>query len=95
LPALLAGVEPTIKITETTEPAADGFRAFTLTTGCNDELGEPLLRALTAQNFRVRALSRANPTLEDVFLAATKRSWDVKDVPKQTEPSRLNLSRGK
>jgi ABC-2 type transport system ATP-binding protein len=82
LPALLAGIEPTLKIAETTEPAADGFRALTLTTGTNDELGEPILRALTAQNFRVRALSRAQPTLEDVFLAATKRSWDVKDAPK-------------
>ena len=81
LPALLAGVEPTLKISETAEPAADGFLALTLTTEHNDELGEPLLRALTAQNFRVRALSRAHPTLEDVFLAATKRSWDVKDVP--------------
>src|SRR5580704_16827073 len=85
LPARLAGVEPTLKITETAGPAADGFRALTLTTGCNDELGEALLHTLTAQNFRVRALSRAQPTLEDVFLAATKRSWDVKDVPKQTE----------
>jgi ABC-2 type transport system ATP-binding protein len=82
LPALLAGIEPTLKIGEAAEPAADGFRALTLTTGTNDELGEPILRALTTQNFRVRALSRAQPTLEDVFLAATKRSWDVKDAPK-------------
>jgi ABC-2 type transport system ATP-binding protein len=87
LPALFAGVEPTLKITETAEPAADGFFALTLITECDDELGEPLLHALTGQNFRVRALSRAHPTLEDVFLAATKRSWDVKDVPKQTEAS--------
>jgi ABC-2 type transport system ATP-binding protein len=81
LPALLAGVEPTLKITETAGTSADGFCALTLTTGSNDELGELLLRALTAQNFRVRGLSRAHPTLEDVFLAATKRSWDVKDIP--------------
>ncbi|HZP59729.1 MAG TPA: ABC transporter ATP-binding protein [Opitutaceae bacterium] len=80
LPALLAGVEPTLKITGAT-PVADGFEALTLTTAREDELGEPLLRMLTAQNFRVRALSREHPTLEDVFLAATKRSWDVKDEP--------------
>jgi ABC-2 type transport system ATP-binding protein len=53
------------------------------------------LHALTTQNFRVRALSRAHPTLEDVFLAATKRSWDVKDAPKQPEAGRQNISRGK
>jgi ABC-2 type transport system ATP-binding protein len=86
LPALLTGIDPTLKIAESAEPAADGFRALTLTTGSNDELGEPLLRALVAQNFRVRALSRANPTLEDVFLAATKRSWDVKDAPVNPRP---------
>jgi ABC-2 type transport system ATP-binding protein len=83
LPALLAGVEPTLKITTTAEPDAGGFRTLTLTTGREDELGEPLLRALAAQNFRVRAISRAHPTLEDVFLAATKRSWDVKDEPRK------------
>jgi ABC-2 type transport system ATP-binding protein len=82
LPALLARIEPTLKITEPVETTTDGFRALTLTTESNDELGEPLLHALTTQNFRVRALSRAHPTLEDVFLAATKRSWDVKDAPK-------------
>jgi ABC-2 type transport system ATP-binding protein len=82
LAEVLLGVEPTLKIAETAEPAPDGFCALTLTTERNDELGEPLLRALAAQNFRVRALSRAHPTLEDVFLAATKRSWDVKDAPK-------------
>jgi len=26
---------------------------------------------------RVRALTRVEPTLEDVFLAATRRSWDA------------------
>jgi ABC-2 type transport system ATP-binding protein len=78
LPGLLAAVEPTLRITAQGEPDAGGFRPFTLTTERNDELGEPLLRALTAQHFRLRRLSRANPTLEDVFLAATRRSWDVK-----------------
>jgi len=86
LPALLAGVEPTLKISETAVPAAGGFHALTLVTERDDELGEPLLRALTAQNFRVRALSRGHPTLEDVFLAATKRSWDVTDEPSGRKP---------
>ena len=45
------------------------------------ELGEPLLKALTAGAYRVRSFSRTEPTLEDVFLAATKRSWDLVDVP--------------
>jgi ABC-2 type transport system ATP-binding protein len=77
LPALLASVEPSLRITQQGDANGDGFRALTLTTEFADELGEPLLRALLAQNFRVRALNRAHPTLEDVFLAATRRSWDV------------------
>ncbi|HTQ32043.1 MAG TPA: ABC transporter ATP-binding protein [Opitutaceae bacterium] len=86
LPALLAGVEATLKITAIAGPAADGFHALTLTTARDDELGEPLLRTLAAQSFRVRALSREHPTLEDVFLTATKRSWDVKDEPAGQKP---------
>jgi len=77
LPVLLANVEPTLRITATTEPDAAGFRQFTLTTEREDELGEPLLRSL-APSYRLRSLSRVQSTLEDVFLAATRRSWDVR-----------------
>jgi ABC-2 type transport system ATP-binding protein len=81
LPALLATVEPTLKLAAPGAPDAAGFATLALTTERDDELGEPLLRALFAQNYRVRALSRAQPTLEDVFLAATRRSWDAKLSP--------------
>lgn len=77
----LAEVEPTLRVTAETEPAADGFRRVTLTTHREDELGEALLRALVRRDVRVRALSRTHPTLEDVFLAATKRSWDAVQKP--------------
>ena len=60
------------------EPDADGFRRVKLTTSRDGEFGEPLLAALLERGFRVRALSRENPTLEDVFLAATRRSWDAR-----------------
>jgi ABC-2 type transport system ATP-binding protein len=82
LPATLAGVEPSLQISTQGEPNGDGFRALTLVTERDEELGEPLLRALLAQQFRVRALSRVHPTLEDVFLAATRRSWDAVAAPK-------------
>jgi ABC-2 type transport system ATP-binding protein len=77
LPGVLAGVEPTLSIQEDGEPRADGFRVLTLTTARDDELGELLLQALHERNFRVRTLSRRQPSLEDVFLAATRRSWDA------------------
>ena len=85
LPPLLAAVEPTLHLTEETEPTTDGFRALTLTTERDDDIGEALLRMLLAENFRVRALSRGQPTLEDVFLAATHRSWDAVAPRPRTE----------
>ncbi|MBI4623832.1 MAG: ABC transporter ATP-binding protein [Verrucomicrobia bacterium] len=91
LATLLATVDPTLQITAQGEPDADGFRQVTLRTDRDDELGELLLRALLAMNMRVRALSRAQPTLEDVFLAATRRSWDAVAPPK---PAARPESRG-
>jgi ABC-2 type transport system ATP-binding protein len=77
LPALLTTIESSLKITAQGEPDASGFVQFTLATERDDDLGEPLLTALIAHHYRVRALSRAHPTLEDVFLAATRRTWDA------------------
>ncbi len=78
LPALLAGVDPSLQLTATGPADAQGFVQATLSTAREDDLGEALLRACTGAGLRVRALSRVHPTLEDVFLAATRRSWDVR-----------------
>ncbi|MSU23814.1 MAG: ABC transporter ATP-binding protein [Opitutus sp.] len=83
LPALLTTIEATLHLTAQGEPDAAGFRTVTLTAERDDELGEAILRVLLANNFRVRALSHALPTLEDVFLAATRRSWDAIAAPKR------------
>jgi ABC-2 type transport system ATP-binding protein len=80
LPEVLAQVEPTLVLESTVGPDADGFHHATLLTTREQELGEPLLQALVARSYRIRSLNRAQHTLEDVFLAATKRSWDVVDV---------------
>jgi ABC-2 type transport system ATP-binding protein len=79
LSTVLAGFGPSLKLTVEGKPDTDGFRTVTLVTESDDQLGEPLLRALLAESLRVRSLSRAQPTLEDVFLAATRRSWDIVD----------------
>src|SRR5688500_17015866 len=77
LSAEIARIDPSFRVTEQTEPDSEGFRNVTLTTSRDDELGETLLRTLLAKDVRVRGLTRAHPTLEDVFLAATRRSWDA------------------
>jgi ABC-2 type transport system ATP-binding protein len=83
LPALLARLAPAIQISGQGAPDAAGFRSVTLATESAAELGEELLGALLADGLRVRSLSRAHPTLEDVFLAATRRSWDAVDAGKK------------
>lgn len=63
---------------ENTEP--DGFRSLFLTTEREDDQGEVLLRTVAADpRFRLRSFVHSQPSLEDVFLAATKRSWDIVD----------------
>ncbi|MBI5381637.1 MAG: ABC transporter ATP-binding protein [Opitutae bacterium] len=86
LAPVLATAEPSLQIAQVGAPDAHGFRAVRLTTPRDEELGETLMRALAADSrFRLRALSRSHPTLEDVFLAATRRSWDVVDKKAKEE----------
>ncbi len=85
LPAALAKIEPTLHIAETGEPDAAGFSKLYLITVRDDDLGEVLLRAFAADDrFRLRSLKRMHPSLEDVFLAATKRGWEAVDAPAMT-----------
>ena len=86
LAALIGGVDPSLKLDVIGEPDAAGFRALSLATDRDSDLGESLLRALAADSrFRLRSLGRDHPTLEDVFLAATRRSWDVVDAPQSSK----------
>ncbi len=77
LPDVLSGVDATLRLDGDPAAAADGFMRFRITAGHDQEISEALLHALLGRQFRVRAISRAHSTLEDVFLAATRRSWDV------------------
>ena len=56
----------------------EGFCTATLVTESATDLGEKLLTALPALGYRIRSLGRTQPSLEDVFLAATRRSWDAR-----------------
>lgn len=57
--------------------AADGVTLLRFHSRSGPELGEQLLPALAAAGVTVRSLRRHNASLEDIFLAATKRGWDV------------------
>lgn len=92
LPVLLADVDATIRVASVSDCAPDGFCVVMLTTSSEADLGEKLLQALPTRGYRLRALSRSLPTLEDVFLAATRRSWDARAPDNATPaPSRPPL----
>ena len=77
LPFLLGTIDPGLSVASEGKADAQGFRTIKLKTLNPEDAGEAILRACLSEGLRVRALSRAHPTLEDVFLAATRRSWDV------------------
>ncbi|MCS6245611.1 MAG: ABC transporter ATP-binding protein [Opitutus sp.] len=82
LPKALSDVDATLQIAESGAPDAAGFCKLMLTSTRDEDLGEAVLGALaTDMRFRVRSLSRIQPTLEDVFLAATRRGWEKVDAP--------------
>jgi ABC-2 type transport system ATP-binding protein len=74
---LLGAIDPGLSVASEGPADTLGFRTIKLKTVNDDDVGEAVLRACISEGLRVRALSRAQPTLEDVFLAATRRSWDA------------------
>jgi ABC-2 type transport system ATP-binding protein len=77
LPFLLGTIDPGLAVASEGPVDDKGFRTIKLKTLSAEDTGEAILRACLSEGMRVRALSRAHPTLEDVFLAATRRSWDA------------------
>lgn len=70
------GLQLEVKSDDPNNPSE--FHDLILTTDKEKEIGEDLVRHLTCRNdFRLRSLHRQTATLEEVFMAATRRSWDV------------------
>lgn len=68
------GIEAEILNSEERE---EGILALSLKTAENGEIGERLLHTISGRNdCTLRSLARRNPSLEEIFLAATKRSWE-------------------
>jgi ABC-2 type transport system ATP-binding protein len=87
LPALLTQIESSLRVAAQTDPGPDRFQRITVRTEAEEELGEKILQTLLARNYRVRSLTREHATLEDLFLAATRRSWDTVSEPAPRQPA--------
>jgi ABC-2 type transport system ATP-binding protein len=83
LAADVAAIDASLKVSTFGDRGADDFLVATLMTESGEDLGEKLLLGLPARGYRVRSLGHIQPSLEDVFLAATRRSWDVRLPDKQ------------
>lgn len=56
---------------------ADGFATFTLKTPEKEDLGEFIVAGLAGDNgLRLSGVRRLRPSLEDIFMIATRNSWD-------------------
>src|SRR5690554_2439365 len=72
------GVDPALTIEKEENGTSDGFRTVTLTCPGQVEAGERLTAALAREpELRLRSVHRIKPSLEQVFMAATRRSWEV------------------
>lgn len=76
LMAALTDLSGAARLAPLEERPAGDFTAYRVS-GLDEAAAERALGALVAGGARVRAFSRIEASLEDVFLAATRRSWDV------------------
>ena len=94
LDPLLKSIHPDLTWAPSSDPDESGFYSLTIEVPQIENIGEEILLLLQRHaEYRVRALHAVEPSLEDIFLAATKRSWNEsmpeKAVnPQATEPAR-------
>ncbi len=74
----LEAMHPGLTLDTVDQADALGFATYEVSCADTDDLGEALVRTLaTTPTLRLRACSRTEASLEHVFLAATRRSWDA------------------
>lgn len=64
---------------EAAEP--DGFTRYELSAPLEEPLGETLLEACREAGWRVAECAEIEPTLEDIFIVATRRAWQDTSTP--------------
>lgn len=74
----LASLNTALSLESHEPPNRDGYFLARVRADGTEDWGEALLQRLGHHpGFRLRSLNRRTPTLEEVFLAATRRSWDT------------------
>jgi len=74
----LASLNTALTLESHEPPNRDGYFVARVRAEGTEDWGEALIQTLGHHpGFRLRSLNRRQPTLEEVFLAATRRSWDT------------------
>ncbi|MEM9081925.1 MAG: ABC transporter ATP-binding protein, partial [Verrucomicrobiota bacterium] len=80
----LEKIAPELSIDKVSEPDADGFTQVEIQIKGNHDYGELLFSCLSNNPLlRARSLKRKQVPLEEVFIAATRRSWETHDAELQ------------
>ncbi|MEZ5275359.1 MAG: ABC transporter ATP-binding protein [Opitutaceae bacterium] len=86
--AELASLHNSLALESHEPPGRDGFFLARVRADGVEDWGETLLQRLGQHPaFRLRSLNRRKATLEEVFLAATRRSWDTLLPERNGDPS--------
>lgn len=83
----IAAAGPDLRLVEPLGEAEGVFREVRIAAPSRGDPGEALLGAFQREGLRVRSLATRKASLEDVFLAATRRSWDSLLLGKPPSPS--------
>lgn len=79
---LLPEIAEDLSIVSCSKPDAEGFVSYQLKTSQKEPLGEEISGAFCAnKSFRLREVHYVRPTLEDIFMAATRLAWQETNNP--------------
>ncbi|MBP3525784.1 MAG: hypothetical protein J6J65_04525, partial [Opitutales bacterium] len=80
---ILASVCPGAAIVSSSGPDSDGYFSHILRADENSGIGRKLISALAADaRLALREVAYKKPGLEEIFMAATRRSWErTSDLP--------------
>jgi len=78
LKSALTDTDASLSIESEQTESESGCRTVTITGSGQIEVGEQLLASLSRRpDLRLRSFHKLKPSLEEVFMAATRRSWEV------------------
>lgn len=75
---IISKIEGNFSLESFSRPDADSYADFSLKTSSRDSLGAKIVSTFSSEpNFELRKVNLKVPSLEDIFMVATRRSWEL------------------